>query len=491
MSTDFNFTGLNITRNLQNSTGSLPGYISGQAFTPTRDPNNTQQSLSNVGSLSAIRIELNPNDPNATIYAKDTVSNQFIARWDNTTNKWVSMDIGQRFITDNEILINNKEFKDQTTKIIESLNDQQKSAFKDSSKVKFYEDKIKRTETDEFLQSVGGNSETDPGPESNPQSAIRVNDFNPNDLKNRYNATFGNYTYPNGESKQDKIKFTPMELNLDSGIIGGILDGDTANNSLGLAYNSNINRRTFRSVQNGGSVTLGIQGPITDENSVDWADGNVSPVDAVLYNAAMEQFKNGDEKDIIGMLGGAGESLIDATGDVAGKMFNDGLYKQLFASLAANNLSLFTRGTSLSLNPNLELLFRQPQLRPFQFTFLLSSVDDKESEQIKSIIKFFKYHMAVKVPDTIGLFLRSPHVFAIDYLDDNNAPEHPGLNRIAPIKQETKACALTNFSVDYTPMGSYMTYGDKTMIAYRINMSFREIVPIYDTDYNNNHPIGY
>ena len=85
--------------------------------------------------------------------------------------------------------------------------------------------------------------------------------------------------------------------------------------------------------------------------------------------------------------------------------------------------------------------------------------------------------MAVK-KDSDGLFLRTPNVFKIQYQYKNrDNKEHPGLNLI-------KMCALTNCSVDYTPNGSYMTYPDGTMIAYEMTLSFQELTPVYQDDYD-------
>ena len=46
-------------------------------------------------------------------------------------------------------------------------------------------------------------------------------------------------------------------------------------------------------------------------------------------------------------------------------------------------------------------------------------------------------------------------------------------------------CALQNFTIDYTPAGSYMTYDDGSMTSYNVSLSFGELNPIYDTDFDN------
>jgi hypothetical protein len=140
------------------------------------------------------------------------------------------------------------------------------------------------------------------------------------------------------------------------------------------------------------------------------------------------------------------------------------------------------------LNPNLELLFQGPQLRPFNFTFKMSARNRPEAIIIKKIIKYFKQNMSSSVGDN-GLFLKAPNIFKIEY-QKGRTTKHRSINLI-------KECALTNCSVDYTPLGSYMTYSDDeaTMIAYTMTLSFQELTPVYDRDYltgeGKDHPIGY
>ena len=162
-------------------------------------------------------------------------------------------------------------------------------------------------------------------------------------------------------------------------------------------------------------------------------------------------------------------------------------------AIGVNNLVSRLQGQVL--NPNLELLFTGPQLRPFNFTFKMSARNRPEAVTIKKIIKYFKQNMAAK-KDPNGLFLKAPNVFKIQYQYSNSGKAHRSLNLI-------KMCALTNCSVDYTPLGTYMTYsddGEGTMVAYTMTLSFQELTPIYNTDYDNfaygegetvtNHPIG-
>ena len=94
------------------------------------------------------------------------------------------------------------------------------------------------------------------------------------------------------------------------------------------------------------------------------------------------------------------------------------------------------------------------------------------------------------------IFLKAPDVFWIEYRKGNN-DLHQSLNLIAPGEVKRKACALKSFNVDYTPLGTYMTFNDEkaTMVQYNIVMNFTEITPVYQSDFDDepgkDHPIGY
>lgn len=83
--------------------------------------------------------------------------------------------------------------------------------------------------------------------------------------------------------------------------------------------------------------------------------------------------------------------------------------------------------------------------------------------------------MAAKLRGS-SLFLYTPNVFFIDF--KHKGGDHPFLNRIKP-------CALTSFGVTYTPDNAYMTYEDGSPVGYQLSMSFQELEPIYDKDYES------
>lgn len=266
--------------------------------------------------------------------------------------------------------------------------------------------------------------------------------------------------YPNSiESiNQDRIKFTAKR-------ILPRVNFSTEETKFNLKYS--LGNRDTESVD--GPVIVAIQAPINDQNSVEWGGDNVNPIDAAVFGLSISLMKSKSFEDVGNTIQGLTASLYETFKGTSDR------FKTYLAGQAANINNVVARTDNVILNPNMELLFNGPQLRPFTFTFKMSARSEPEARTIKRIINYFKYHMAVRKENN-ELFLRAPHVFDIQYCYNGEAEKHPGINEI-------KTCALTNFSVDYTPLGSYATYRDGTMTAYTLNMQFQELRPIYDTDY--------
>jgi hypothetical protein len=278
---------------------------------------------------------------------------------------------------------------------------------------------------------------------------------------------------------QDKIKFTPLEL---------IKSTFTSGQSI------EIKSPSYKALNE--NIFIGIQGSITDSNGVTWGAGELNVIQKNLVNASLNAMKNG-AAGVNQALEEFQSSLYQSGGELSNNLL--GLGQLYLAEQAVGVGGLLSRTTGQVLNPNLELLFQGPTLRTFQFQFKMSPRNKNEADTVKRIIKTFKKRMAVKKEST-GLFLKAPNVFQIQYLKGES-----DIHKSLPL---IKVCALLNFSVDYTPNGSYMTFGDgqngdpeASMVTYVLSMAFQEIEPIYDADYDTfnygtglqtvpNHPIG-
>ena len=126
-------------------------------------------------------------------------------------------------------------------------------------------------------------------------------------------------------------------------------------------------------------------------------------------------------------------------------------------------------------NPNMELLFNGPTLRAFKFSFKMMPRNRDESDQVKNIIRTFKKGMSPKTNQS-NTFLRTPNVFELRYRQGRT--EHRFLNKF-------KQCFLQDISVNYTGEGNYATYDDGTPISMIMDLTFKELEPIYDIDYDD------
>ncbi len=214
------------------------------------------------------------------------------------------------------------------------------------------------------------------------------------------------------------------------------------------------------------SISLPIIPNIEETNGVEWGEDKLNQIQSMAASVA------GATMDAPS-IGEALTSLTAGTGEAINKILaqNPDLKDRLIAHFAgqAVGANILGRTTGAVLNPNLELLFKGPQLRTFNFNFKLRPRYEDEADQCRKIIRAFKRNMHVQ-RGTSGLFLTTPNIFKIQYY--HKGGEHPFMNRLKP-------CALTNFKVSYTPDNNYMTYSDGSMTGYDINMSFNEIVPIY------------
>lgn len=231
-----------------------------------------------------------------------------------------------------------------------------------------------------------------------------------------------------------------------------------------------------------GTVTLPIQDRIADTNRVNWGEGQMNPFQAFTASNMLGITD-------LSTLGDTANRVLDQVKEIAS---SPSISPQLraavqayFISQATQSQGILSRATGAILNPNVELLFRSPQLRPFNFSFFLTARDDDDAKAVKQIIRFFKQGMSVKNTAT-DIFLRAPNVFKIEYLHEN--VRHNGLNLI-------KECALTNCSVEYTPANTFSTFEDGTMTAYRLSLQFTELTPVTEEDYNgkglSENAIGY
>ena len=239
-------------------------------------------------------------------------------------------------------------------------------------------------------------------------------------------------------------------------------------------------------------ITLPIPQDVNDSNVVTWGDDNmnifqIAAVDAAssILGDTKQSFENAKALLDAGIGRTIGAQLGKDTGRAITRSIAGAAIDKLGANIRPN--SVLGRSTGMILNSNLELLFSGVTLRTFPFSINFSPRNSDESKEVLSIIKALKSSMAAKKNASQGqggIFLRAPDVFQLRYLYQGKT-DHPFLNRI-------KDCALTAMTVNYTNSGTFATYEDGTPVSIRMNLTFKELNPIYFEDYQGNvGGVGY
>mgnify|MGYP001475651823 CR=1 FL=1 len=230
-------------------------------------------------------------------------------------------------------------------------------------------------------------------------------------------------------------------------------------------------------------VELPIPQDVNDSNTVTWGDDSKNILQLAGL-AAGTAFVDSDGKlnlnDIRTKLQTAALEGLDEISNNKNAILAAATGKALdaFGAQVSPNAAV-SRSTGQILNSNLELLFDSVNLRSFPFSIIFSPRNAKESMRVKHIIRAFKSSMAAKKKTSDsgqgGAFLKAPDVFKLRYL--HNGKDHPFLNSFKP-------CALTGMTVNYTNAGTFASYSDGTPVSIQMNLTFKELNPIYQEDYD-------
>ena len=278
------------------------------------------------------------------------------------------------------------------------------------------------------------------------------------------------------------------------------------------------NRQNFRLQDLQSTIQLPIPPSIKDMNAVDFAGGTMSGLAASVFGPTVNAFLGGDkakefqdaadnqQTSALRKFGGSILNALSGTGSLVGGTFSNllgGVGDKAFRRVTSLNAiaqavaglgvqinvdQAITRTSGAVRNPNLELLFKGPTLRNFNFTIRFTPRDAVESKRVRMIIRALKQHSAVKKNPRVfkdatselgsNFLLGTPDVFKLRYIKARTQKDIKGLNKF-------KTCALNSISVDYTgEAGRFAAYEeDSQPVTTIIQLSFTELTPIYDADY--------
>ena len=298
------------------------------------------------------------------------------------------------------------------------------------------------------------------GEEEGQLSKEEVKDLNKDVGREKYG---GDMIYPLGRhDTQDYmlfevLKYTPR----------GLKNSDGSGGPLKSRANKGKGERKILA-----TMSLPIPANIQDTNVVDWQKDDIDEMQKQLASLTSSAIEG---------------NVSEGVKEVENTVKKDGSLKAITAGLknTITGVKAMQREKGAVFNENTELLFNGPGMRSFSFSFRLSPRSAKEAKMVRRIIRAFKESMSAKKSKQF-FFIKAPNTYWISYMSGITKELHPWLNKI-------KECALTNMTVQYAPDGNYSTFSDGSMTSYMMQLSFKEIEPVFNTDYEEGgkDEIGY
>ena len=147
--------------------------------------------------------------------------------------------------------------------------------------------------------------------------------------------------------------------------------------------------------------------------------------------------------------------------------------------------------TGRVINPMLEMVYKSPAFRTFQFDFTFYPRDEREGLEVQKIVERFRYHQAPQLLDGARGFLVPPSEFDIRfYYGGNINPNIPGV----------ATCVLTSIDLNYAPNGfaTYEVPGENEPIlgrtgmpvAIQLTLQFQETTYLTKSDFDSGQSSG-
>ena len=244
-----------------------------------------------------------------------------------------------------------------------------------------------------------------------------------------------------------------------------------------------------------GEVILPIPTAVRDRSSASWSMAKMSPVMAAAVGLVAQPAIDMATGNISKVAQDTyekilkGRALFGDQGDEFKSVFAASLSSAFLGSVGLGGLEpsdILARTTGKVANPNMELLFRGPNMREFEFAWKFACRSSEDAKRIRQIIKFMKLQCLPTVGKNTNL-INSPNVFFIRYMN--------GDTRIKSLPQP-KICALVNFGIDHTPDGmGWAAYEDSHPVATSLVMQFAELTPLFRNEmeeaFKEEDDVGY
>jgi hypothetical protein len=140
------------------------------------------------------------------------------------------------------------------------------------------------------------------------------------------------------------------------------------------------------------------------------------------------------------------------------------------------------------INPKVEVLYRDTDLRTFDFTFIMAPTSQEESDSLKQIVKVLRKYSsptlaagAVSEPRqgyianqwdylTTGGIFQTPSEFIVHFLFKQGGAMTENLNI-----PKMGRCVLEGVEIMYNPNGEWSTFKDGNPLSAQLSLRFREM----------------
>jgi len=302
------------------------------------------------------------------------------------------------------------------------------------------------------------------------------------------------FTFPkdmtlSGENSQDHLRIRALKYRPPQEVTDpGSFEAATTPFSSGSVLTSGLQSKNATlpppDYEYQGEVILPMPSEVRDRSSATWGKTSMQIMSALATGAIA-----GPAEQLIGQgdFVGAAKQVYDNLGSAFGQTFSNasGEARSIIAAslstafirsklgLNVEPSDILARTTGKVANPNMELLFRGPDMREFTFTWTLTPRNSAEGAELRKIIKFMKLNTLPYIEGS-GVLISSPNVFFIRYMK--------GDTRIKSLPQP-KICACTTFGIDHTPSNQgWSAYEDSQAVATQLSMNFIELTPLFRND---------
>lgn len=255
---------------------------------------------------------------------------------------------------------------------------------------------------------------------------------------------------------------------------------DLAGNNADFMQNLSIEQQ--ERVQNS-EETYGLSNKTFDRNSDIPANSSLGCVKLYIPSTLEYKYSANWNKVSFGALG----SALGGGGNAIGAGLATGV-NQAFKTFVEDKLAMAPKAQGVdanailggafgvTFNDNTMQTFDKMNVREFGFTYIMAARNPSEEQDIKNIIKFFKMGMhpsSRRSGTNNSLFLEYPYIFRVI---------QSGKKDVSQFLPQTKYCALTNVTVNYTPDNVLSLTPNNFVSAVSLQLTFSEMTTLTRQD---------